>query len=355
VSIFTRYLSRLYLGRAIGAALAFTALVQILDLVESATDVLDRGLGLKGVGYYTLLRLPIIVVEAFPLGFLVGALIVFVGLARANEVVVMRASGISSFRIVGSMVPAALLLAGLHFLLADQVAPAAERTLTLWWSETAPAKKGDRSDPKWFNVNPYIVSVNRVHDQGHRLEGIRIYQRRPNDIVTRRIMAREAVYQAGKWLLQDVAELELVGERVVARQSESLVWEVNLEPIDILGVLTPTGRVPVWTARAILKGERVGSKAPAFYETLLQRSAAEPVSALLMVLLAAPAAFRLRRGGNAAGLLLGLAFGLAFLLAEGVSTAMGEAGLLPAAIAAWGPLLLFTSIGVAFLMEAKAS
>lgn len=356
MTILTRYLCRLYLGRAIGAVLAFAALVQVLDLIESATDVLDRGLGLKGVAYYALLRLPIIVIEAFPLGVLIGALIVFAGLARGNEIIVMRASGLSSFRIAGCMLPAALVLAGLHFVIADQVAPAAERTLALWWSETAPVRKEtSRPDPKWFNVNRYIVSAGYVHDQGRRLENIRIYQRREDDLVTRRIVAREAVYQEGKWLLHDVTEIAVAGERVVSTRLENRVWDVNLEPIDILGVLTPTGRVSAWTALAILKGERVGSRSPAFYATLLHRSAAEPASAFLMMILAAPAAFRLRRGGNAGGLLLGLAFGLAFLLAEGIATALGEAGMLPAPVAVWAPLLLFASIGVTFLMEAKAS
>jgi lipopolysaccharide export LptBFGC system permease protein LptF len=46
---------------------------------------------------------------------------------------------------------------------------------------------------------------------------------------------------------------------------------------------------------------------------------------------------------------------LAFLLAEGLATALGEAGALRPLIAAWGPLLLFASIGVTFLMETKPS
>ena len=352
MTTFGRYLSRLYFGRAVGAVVAFTSLVQLLDLIESATELLDRGLGLSGIGYYALLRTPSIMVQAFPLGALVGALVVFIGLARGNEISVMRAAGASALRIAGWMMPAALLLAGVHFILADQIAPRTERALGLWWSETAPVRKGDeRPDPKWFNVGNSIVAVEHTSGDGSLLEGVRIYERNADGVLTKRISAAEAVYRDGTWLLHRGAEVATDTDRITTTSFENRIWTANLEPDDIVGILMPNHRVSAASAWAILKGQRVGSRSPAYYRTLLHRSATGPASAFLMLILAMPAAFMLRRGGNVGSYLLPLVLGLSFLLVEGIGATFGETGFLPPALAAWGPLLLFLSIGLIFLTE----
>ena len=54
-----RYIGRLFLTRTIGAVLVFAALMQVLDLLDAATEVMERGKGVWGIAYYALLRLPV--------------------------------------------------------------------------------------------------------------------------------------------------------------------------------------------------------------------------------------------------------------------------------------------------------
>jgi lipopolysaccharide export system permease protein len=67
---------------------------------------------------------------------------------------------------------------------------------------------------------------------------------------------------------------------------------------------------------------------------------------VVMLLVAAPAAAGVRRHGNVSrGLGWGLAAGFVFLIIDGLAVAAGQAGLFPAALAAWTPALVFASIG----------
>ena len=86
------------------------SVLQILDLLDVTSDILDRGLGMAGVAYYAALRLPRLFEQVAPIAVLAGGLFAFSQLARDSAVVAMRASGISGYRIVGMAVPAAIVV-----------------------------------------------------------------------------------------------------------------------------------------------------------------------------------------------------------------------------------------------------
>jgi lipopolysaccharide export system permease protein len=86
----------------------------------------------------------------------------------------------------------------------------------------------------------------------------------------------------------------------------------------------------------------------------LAHKISQPLSILLMPLLAAVAAFGLARSGQV--LLrasIGMALGFAYFVADNFSLAMGNAGAYPPLIAAWAPFLLFLLIGETVLVRTE--
>ena len=59
-------------GRIAAALVMIVALLQVMDLLDITTEILDRGLGFAGVAKYALLRLPRLVEQAAPLAALAG-------------------------------------------------------------------------------------------------------------------------------------------------------------------------------------------------------------------------------------------------------------------------------------------
>lgn len=132
------YVLRTVATRVLGAILILMAILQILDLLEVTTDILDRGLGVAGVFYYAALRAPRLFEQVAPLGVLAGGLFAFSQLARENAVVAMRASGISGYRIVLMAVPVAIAVLSLDALCAQVISPRTDPTLSAWWAATTP-------------------------------------------------------------------------------------------------------------------------------------------------------------------------------------------------------------------------
>ena len=85
--VLASYLRRRVATHTIALTAMITGLLQVLELMEVTTDVLDRGLGLPGLVYYALLRAPGEIVLALPLAALLGAISSFHDLARNHEII----------------------------------------------------------------------------------------------------------------------------------------------------------------------------------------------------------------------------------------------------------------------------
>jgi len=99
--VLLRYLSGHFLSNTLGAILGFTALIELLDVLNNATDILDRKLGVLGLGHYVLLRLPATLDQAITLGVLIGGVLTFIQAARHSELTAMRWPGSPSINSVG--------------------------------------------------------------------------------------------------------------------------------------------------------------------------------------------------------------------------------------------------------------
>ena len=86
----------------------------------------------------------------------------------------------------------------------------------------------------------------------------------------------------------------------------------------------------------------------------LAHKISQPLSTLLMPLLAAVAAFGLARSGQVlVRAVVGMALGFAYFVADNFSLAMGNVGAYPPLVAAWAPFLLFLLIGETVLVRTE--
>jgi lipopolysaccharide export system permease protein len=346
-----RYTSRIFLARFLLCLAGFAALLQLLDLLDNATEALGRG-GLLAVGRYALLRLPSTINQLVPISVLLGALATLIGLANHNEIVAMKASGLSLYRILAALVPVTAVVAALHFAMGDQVAPRTERHFQDWWAATpsrgaAKAQGAEPAAPLWMRDHRTLLSVDKVAERGRSLEGLTIFERDAAGNISGRISAARAEYRNGEWILRNTHRVTIVDKAVSpAVSSPEFAWQTALRPRDFVALSTPIDTLSTRALLDIVSGRRPAIAGEAYYETRLQRKFALPVASLVMLLVAAPAAAGLRRHGNASrGLGLGLAVGFVFLIIDGLAVAAGQAGLFPAALAAWSPTLIFGCIG----------
>ncbi|MBB4315859.1 LPS export ABC transporter permease LptG [Roseospira marina] len=356
-STLTSYVSRAFLGRFLGVLLGFAAVLQLLDLLDTASTVLEGGRGATDLVTYIGLRLPLLVNQIVPLAVLIAALATLLGFARRSEIVAMKAAGVSPWNFLKLLAPVVAVIAVLHILLFGQVVPWSEQALRDWWASHVEAPDADAAaDPVWLRAGPDIVSIDRVDDAGRHLSGVTIVSRDEKGRADERRVARAADWieegeDGGQWTLRDVAILPLTGGAQAETHRESMPWPAGPAPETIAFVADPTEFLSPQRSLSILRGAWSGTKPQAYYATQLQATLAVPLSSFVMLLLAQPALRGLRRGERfGVGMAMGLALGLLFLLVQGLLSALGETNTLPPTLAVWSPLLLFACIGGTILL-----
>ena len=121
----------LYIARHIWAAVAIVLLIilglDLLTVLGSELDALNKGASFKQVLSYIALTVPRRVYEFMPLTVLVGCLVGLGALANNSELTVMRAAGISLRRIVWSVMQAVSVFVIAAAILGEFVAPVSQQ------------------------------------------------------------------------------------------------------------------------------------------------------------------------------------------------------------------------------------
>ncbi|WP_293677836.1 LptF/LptG family permease [uncultured Phenylobacterium sp.] len=343
------YLLRLMGSRVLAALAVLMGILQIIDLLDVTTTILDRKLGAAGVGYYALLRAPRLFEQAAPLAVLAGSLFAFGKLAGDSAVTAMRSTGISAYRITLMALPAIVVVSLAQLGVGLVLAPHTDAVLSEWWQGSAPNDPDKAVEPVTFRLRNEIVTAVPRDPDGRSLEKVTIYRRDATGRLVQRTDARAAVYEGDRWRLIE-PRFETLGTASISEASATTQdWSRDLTPGDVRALAGgQTVVTPQEASRALQGGLSVRPRT--FYDTQLQRAWAAPVACLVMLLLAAPVALANFRGGGATLLVECLAGGLLFLVFDGAFTALGESGAAPPVLAAWAAPAMFAALGVTVLL-----
>lgn len=352
-----RYLLRQFLVRAVFVIAGLTAILLLFDMLANADDIVagSRGI-LLPVLAYAALRLPEVVVLVIPLGALLTTLAVFATLVTTHEMVALRAGGISIHRITLAMLGGAVILGALHLWFADTVLPATSSRLALWDKQDyagLPPRQRPNQAPAWFAVGDALVEVGWSSLDGQRLRDVTVIRRNADGRMTAYLRAQRAHYTDELWVLEDVQRIPVDGGERPDTEQLRLTLPVTPQRFAALG--ERPGRLEISEIWRLARNPDLGGRPQAVYEVWLQRKFAHPASTLVMVLLAAPLGLQQGRRNR---LLLAstgaIGAGFLFFVAERLLLALGEAGLLPPALAVWSPAAVFSALAAWVLLHYEA-
>jgi lipopolysaccharide export system permease protein len=353
-----RYVSRTLLSHLAMTFVGFVALLQVFDLLNSADDVIKRHGSWSAVARYALLRLPELAAFILPFAMLIATLLMLAKLARGNEIMALKSSGLSFYRLLLSLIPVTLLIGALHFLISDQVVPRTAQALEAWDAgadagqpaQTSRAKGGDPG--VWVRDGSTFIHLDAIVSEGTELRGVTIDERAGN-VLTRQIRAKQAVFDDTGWRLFEVQILSLAeGADRRPQHLAEMPWETSLTPGHLADLAADPAKLSLAEVWRFVASPDVGSRPVDFYETWLLRKLAIPFVTLMMVLLAAPVAQGMQRhGGLGTGLAVGVGIGFLYFVADGLLLALGEIGTIPPVVAAWSPTVLFGAVGVSVLLK----
>jgi lipopolysaccharide export system permease protein len=334
-------------------------LLGLISLYIFITQQDEIGVGQYNVGdalVYTALNLPQYAFELLPIGALIGALFGLGNLARSLELIVMRASGLSVFRIAGWVAMAGIVVGASMWIIGEYVAPplehyARQQKMIAKFNQYGVA--GSRSI--WAKDGETIVSVQQQSAE-NEFGGVLVFKLDPQHRLRSAGRANMAsIGSDGRWRLDGYQESDLGDDgQITTRRMQEAELDTHLSP-EFLGfaVINPTS-LPAAGLYAYMRHLRANDLDARLYETAFWSRIARTCAAVIIVMLALPFVFGpMRSTGMGARMVIGILIGAAFFfLAEVLESGGRVFGLPPYAIA-WGPTALLSIITVFALLRVR--
>lgn len=351
-----RYTSRMFLVRTLAFLAGLVVILQTLDLLGESSRILAiEGNGEAELWRYVSLRVPQLVALFLPFSVLLATLLTFITLNQNSEVVILKAAGLSAHQILAPLVLAGLLVAGASFAFNELVLTRAQASFDPWKAaEYRPVTStGGAAGDIWVRSGSDLVRAGRVEGSGptFRIVDVTVFDREDDRLVAR-IEAREARPVAGGWRLLDGRRFDLATATETGFRSLDLPLAAT--PDQFTTVNINPKHTPLWRLWPAIRALDAAGKPTDRLRAELHHKVSGPLSAALMPLLGAVAAFGLARSGKLfLRAVIGLALGFLYFVADNFAMAMADFGNLPPVAAAWAPFLLFLLIGESVLFRTE--
>jgi LPS export ABC transporter permease LptG/LPS export ABC transporter permease LptF len=354
-----RYVALTYLRMLGLSALALCSVFYISAFTELTEKVL------KGAGTWTMLwtfllyQTPQYLYYIIPLSVLLATLVTVALLTKNSELVVMKACGISLYRVALPMVAAAVIAGATIFALEQTVLGPANRKA----EAIKHVLRGGR--PETFDVfnrrwvmggDGDIYHYNYFDPREQKFTGLWIYEFNTDMTrLTKRTFAHGAAFVGGEtWQVERgwTREFDADGESMPFTPFDRT--RKTFEPATLFTTESPDPdfmsytQLRAYTERLSASGLDVVKQQVAMWRKL-----SFPFVTLIMTLLAVPFAVTIGRSGAMAG--IGVAIGIAIVYWTTISVfaAMGAGGVMAPALAAWAPNLLFGAGALYLLLTVR--
>ena len=370
MSLIDRYVLKEWL---VGFALTLGVIVGILilqNMYDSLPDLLKADAGFKQIIFYYSLAMPTYLPAILPIALLVSLLFTLGTLHRNNEIIAMRASGASLFRISRYLWVSGLLLSLLLlYLTASFIPKAVEKSRTFLDNLEFAADEAEldaREVGLLYNLgfdnrkDGRLWFMNRFSERAWLGLGVNVHTRDASGQEISRISASEAYFDdtQGHWVFLDGRELLLDPEtgdplRIVPFK-ERKFEAFDEDPTLMLALHKEPKELSLNELRRII--ETVPPEENPTVRAYLVRYfslLAAPFSCLVVVGIAIPFAVSGVRTNPMIGVSKAMGFFVIFYVLISAATILGERQIISALLAAWIPNIVMLAMSVRLFAKAR--
>jgi LPS export ABC transporter permease LptF/LPS export ABC transporter permease LptG len=309
------------------------------------------------VDYFRYLT-PYLVYNLAPLGGLVAALVTLGIMSKNNEIVAIKASGISLFRLAVPLLLAGLALAVTLVLLDDTYLPYANQRQDALHNQIKGRPPQTYAHPqRWiFGENSKIYNYD-VFDQTQNLfGGLSVLELDPKDFhLRRRLFATRARWSDSQhvWVLESGWIREFSDGSVTKFESFSAAApaELNEPPSYFNREVRQAFQMNLGELGNYIEGLHRAGFDVATLMVQWHKKIAYPLMAPVSILLAIPFAFLVGTRGAIGGVVLGVGIAVAYRAVAALLEAMGGVGQLPPFLAGWSPDIIFFFLAMYFFFK----
>lgn len=344
-----RYLTVRLLAPLLMVLASTGGLYIVVDLTDHIAAMAKNDAPINVIIAYYCYLMPQMIVDVLPFAMLIAVLIVLTVLERQRELTALKGGGISLFRV---MIPVVLLASTMGFsmwLLSERVVPKAnrekDRLLDIIEGKVA-ARSYQATDRQWLLSRDGSTFYNFLRYDAELQTLLRFTMYRVDDDMRLRfhLFAHRVQYRDGEWIADGgwFRQFFSDGTDEFRRITQAMELEVPEGPSYFGQEYSSPSEMSFGELRQYIAELIESGYQPNELKVRWHQKIAYPLSAVIMVCLALP--YGLNRGGRrvttmqGVALALGLGFGYSIIVT--VFGKLGEAAVLPPAVAAWAPVLL---------------
>jgi LPS export ABC transporter permease LptG len=336
----------------------FVFLFETFTFFELLDDIARHRVAFLTVINYFRYLTPYLVYNLAPLGALVAVLVTLGVMSKSNEIVAIKASGISIHRLVVPLLVAGMILAGAMLLVDETYLPYANQRQDALRNQIKGRPPQTYTHPqRWiFGENSKIYNYDLFSPLQSLFGGLSVVELDPATFnVRRRIFATRAQWSPSQknWLLESGWVRDFSGGTITRFDQFSVQAFPELtEPPEYFNREVRQAFQMDWSElNRYIEGLRRAGFDVANLTVQWHVKIAYPLIAPISMLLAIPFAFLVGARGAIGGVALGVAIGIGYWSIARLMEAMGGVGQLPPFLAAWSPDLIFFFIGLYFFFK----
>ncbi len=356
-----RYIARQFLmwfGSFLFALAGIILLFEIAELLRRSADVPSATLGI--VLKMAFFKLPETVEKVLPFVTLFSAMFTLWRMTRSQELIIVRASGVSVWQFMAPILLTTVLLGCFNVLVLN---PIGARMVARYWELEATylyrpatleltgaglwlrqtAKDSSESKNYEFLLHADAVTLNPV-----TLEPIMVIVYDPQKRYMGRIDGGKAILRDGVWIIADAwySPDRKPTERLVEYR---IPTDLTLQKIQ--ESMAAPNTVSFWSLPHFISSLRAIGLPTTRHQMQFHGLLAEPWFLAAMALFAAACSLRLTRRGGTLGLaIMGVASGSGAFALNNVLLALGTTQTLPVILAAWAAPVICLAAGMAALL-----
>ena len=347
MKILDRYIALAILNGVLLMTIILGALYAVIIFASESGNIGKADYTLYSAFEFTILSIPRHVYELFPLTVLLGSIMGLGKLANTGELMVIRTSGVSLFRIIISVLRIALGLILLGMFIGEVVAPPMTKYAQFKKVQTLSQQISLNTDyGLWARDSDVYIHIRRVESNG-KLTGVELYSFNKNQKLESIISAASAEYKNKNWELSNVVQTEFLNPGLAQKHMSHLLWNSLLKPelVDIVSIWPE--HLSIWKLRDYISYLQKNDLDSSQYELSFWHKMMMPLTIATMMLLAIPFVFVSAREGSIGNrIFVGFLVGLTYYIADQLIGQVSIVYNIPAWFGASIPTMLVLTFGV---------
>jgi LPS export ABC transporter permease LptG/LPS export ABC transporter permease LptF len=346
----------------------FVLLMLVFTVFDLLSDILRNRIGLTIVGDYLINLTPLMLYKLAPLAVLIAVLVTFGVLNRNSEIIAMKATGISLYRLVVPIVAISAILSVSLFLFDEFYLPQANKRQDALRNviKGKPPQTVTHPEQNWIFGQARPGEANRIFyyrffdPDRDEFGNISVFEFDPATFaLTRRIFAAKAVWDngtgagPGTWRFLNGWENDIEGDHTSSFRAfaETSFPEIHEDPGYFNKESLQAQQMNFGQLDRYIDDLRQSGFDTMKLRVALWQKLAYPLIAIVMAVLAIPFALSMGRRGSLTGIAVAIGVALAYFVVDSLFGALGNVNYLPAALAAWSSDILFGLVGGYLLLR----